>query len=309
MFHFLTDSRARTRRTRRARRPAVSQLEALENRTCLTAFFSTSFPVAGTLQVAEVAGSGSKVTISENAAHNMITVAGSGLGTAINGSTSTSFNLALTPINSINVTYLSANNANDTLTVQDVSLPNSLNVALANKAPTTPAVATLGNNTVNILRDHFLSAVVTSTAASTAHDHVTVDHVTGNVSVTESNGIGDSIRVKNSSIGPATLIQGNGLADKINVDTVTVAGSLAITQTSMVNEGDSASIENVHATSLFNYTGGAGIDYTELENVQSSGGTVDGGAGGNVLDSDGTSSGFSVVNYLGFINQPDSAVE
>ena len=176
MFRFLTDSRAHTRR---ARRPAVSQLEALENRTCLSAASFTAIYTQGTglLTVAEVAGSGSKVTISENAAGTMITVAG-GPGTAINGGAAANFILAQTPINNISVTYFnnvpgpafgsstSTNNANDTLMVEGVSLRNAkLNVTLPYKVEALEKSG-LGNNTVDISNDQFLAVGVADARAT-----------------------------------------------------------------------------------------------------------------------------------------------
>jgi hypothetical protein len=306
MIHFLTDSRARTRRTRRARRPAVSQLEnveALENRLCPTALFSASV-TAGVLNVAEMAtGSGSQVTISENAAHNRITVTGSG-STSINTGSSASFDLSLTTINSINVTYSSSNNANDRLTVQDVSLPNSLTVTLAAKTPTS---ATTGNNTVNILRDHFNSVVVSDPVTSTAHDHVTLDHDTigGSTTVTEGNGVGDSTRVTNSFTGNTGLFQGTGLNDEIEVDNVH-AGNLNTFNNSLPGEGDFTSIENVVGDSLF-ANSGAGNNFFEIENVVSDfEGTVNGGVGGtNVIDTDGSVVNVAFFDFAAFVNQPD----
>ena len=318
MFRFLTDSRAHTRR---ARRPAVSQLEALENRTCLSATFTAIYvPATGTLAVAEVPAtisSGSKVTISENAAHDTITVAGSGLGTVINSATSVSFNLALTPINNIAVTYNSAsatvgNNANDTLMVEDVSLPNALTVTLASKAPTTPLG---GNNTVDISNGHFFTATVAdATAISTAKDHVTVNHDTGSFTVTEANGYADGIHVMNSpQIGPSTFTQGNGLSDRVRVNDVTSVGGMNIFQnlTGPPNGGgDLLFMDNVYATGAFNYNalfglpvgGGSQSNYTELENVVSNGGLVNGGAGGsNVLAKD-ASFGFIPANYTVIID-------
>lgn len=307
MFHFLTDGRARTRRTRR---PAVSQLEnveALENRMCPTASFTATLSPVGVLSVTEVAtGSGSNVTISENDAHNRITVTGSGSGTAINGGPSASFDLSLAPINSIKVTYSSANNANDTLTVQDVRLPNSLTVALAAKTPT---VATLGNNTVNILSDRFNTVDVEDPLGSTAHDHVTLDNDTvGRTTVIEANGIGDSIRVTNSATGNTLLEQGSGLNDELDVDNVR-AGILHMFNNSQLNEGDFASIENVIGDSL-DYRGGAGNNFVEVENLFSDfSGTVDGGSSSNnVVDTDGSPlTNVELTNFASFINQPDSS--
>ena len=297
MFHFLTDGRVRTS-TRRARRPAVSQLknvEALENRMCPTALFSAAV-TAGVLNVTELAGNGSNVAISENAAHDTITVAGTGT-TSINSGTSVSFFLPFTPINSIKVTYLN-NTANDTLDVHDVSLPSSLTALLGQ-----------GNDTVDILGDTFNSVGVTAqTPASSGKDHVTIDtvftslinvttangagssvslsNVTGNgkVTVAEGDGSGDSISVNLSAIGLTTLMEGNGGGDSIHVTNTT---TLALTTTQGVGDGDSLSVDTVHAQSLTATQGNGSGDSIDVSNLHAN--------SANLTQGDGPSDSLSLT--------------
>jgi hypothetical protein len=223
--------RVALRSSKRARRPA---LEGLEDRALLNGAVQANLDtVHGTLSITGDQFNNS-IAIVENA-NGTVTVQGQTL-TSVN--TNSSYTTPLgSPVTAIKVSWGAGQNGNETVNlsgyngkVQTVSIiagSGTDHFTLANTKGNSLTVSATGKDTLSVDTSTFNSAAITA-GSGTSSVSLTNDTL-GFTTVIEGNGLGDRITAANDTFGPTTLTQGNGLGDSVSLTNIS-SFSLGISQ-------------------------------------------------------------------------------
>ena len=275
--------------------------EMLEQRRLLSGNVTASL---GTTGVLTITGDSANNNIDVNGNDNpgFIRVKNNG-ATSVNGVAFIDF-----PASSVAKISMNLNGGNDLAWIHDISgtIPNSISITDTASGTALPGFGSFGgfNNR------YFLSNLNLPTASATVTTGSLADFVifgldqnsqnAGNTLGAVSMNVGggnDLASNYNSSVGSLSILTGDG-NDGSGVHTNTL-GSF---QYDGGKGNDGLFMSNDTISGSFSAEMGDGSDSVQAQNVVAlSGGTIDGGSGSDVFENDGGNSGFSVINFEGFI--------